>query len=165
MLIKFTPSKRWTLTVLIVIFLLLSACSTNRYHNTTIEFPDGPVSLHMNIPTSVYVQELTDNEVQLYRKKELIGRIVLKGTVQTDSTPEKTMGAIFGEGKDYWKVTEKYLLSEQYAQSNYLFSSENGRIGGLASKGNLCIVTELSADSLPADEVDMLIGSMVIETL
>ena len=48
-------------------------------------------------------------------------------------------------------------------QYNDLFSNEERRMGILAFNGNLCIVAEFSEDSLSADEICMLIGSMVIE--
>lgn len=163
MLIKFTTTKQWLLAVLITACLLLAACNTNRYRNTTIEFSDGSVDLHVTLPMSVHLQRLSDHEVQVCHKKEPIGRIVLEDTAQTGSTPEEAIGAILGDGKDCWEVTEEYSLPGQYAQSSYLFSRGDGRIGILASRGNLCVVTELSADSLSADEMSTLIGSMVIE--
>lgn len=163
MLMRFT-TRRWLLAGLIVVCLLLSACNTNRYWNTTVEFPDRSVNVHMNMPMSVHVQELSDDEIQVCDKKEPIGRIVLGDVAQTGATPGETIGAILGDGKDCWEVTEEYSLPEQYAQLNYLFSCEDGRIGILASSGNLCIATELSADSLSEDEINMLVGSMVIKT-
>lgn len=60
-------------------------------------------------------------------------------------------------------IVEEYSLPEQYTQYNNLFSSEDGRMGILAFNGNLCVATEFSKDSLSADEICMLIGSMVIE--
>lgn len=163
MSMRFT-TKRWLLAGLIVVCLLLAACGANRYHNTTVEFPDRSVNLHMNMPMSVHIQELSDHEIRVCDKKESIGRIVLEDAGPISATPGEAIGAILGDGNDCWEVTEEYSLPEQYAQSNYLFSCEDGRIGILASNGDLCVATELVADSLSEDEITMLVGSMVIKT-
>lgn len=163
MLIQFTKNKQWPLAVLTTACLLLSACNTNRYQNTTIEFLDGSVYLHMNLPMSVYIKNLSDYKAQVYDKEKSIGQIVLEDAVQTNSTPEETIGDIWGDRKGCGKVVEEYSLPEQYMQYNNLFSNEDGRMGILAFNGNLCVATEFSKDSLSADEICMLIGSMVIE--
>ena len=112
---------------------------------------------------SVYIKNLSDYKAQVYDKEKSIGQIVLEDAVQTNSTPEETIGDILRDRKGCWKVVEEYSLPEQYMQYNNLFSSEDGRMGILAFNGNLCVATEFSKDSLSADEICMLIGSMVIE--
>ena len=136
---------------------------SHRYRNTTIEFLDGSVYLHMNLPMSVYIKNLSDYKAQVYDKEKSIGQIVLEDAVQTNSTPEETIGDIWGDRKGCWKVVEEYSLPEQYMQYNDLFSNEERRMGILAFNGNLCVAAEFSEDSLSADEICMLTGSMVIE--
>ena len=50
----------------------------------------------MNLPMSVYIQELSDYKAQMYDKEKSIGQIVLEDAVQTNSTPEETIGDIWG---------------------------------------------------------------------
>lgn len=87
---------------------------------------------------SVYIKNLSDYKAQVYDKEKSIGQIVLEDAVQTNSTPEETIGDIWGDRKGCWKVVEEYSLPEQYMQYNDLFSNEERRMGILVFNGNLC---------------------------